>query len=225
MCGLISRIDDALTACGLMVRGAVALSSEDRAPNGPSGMPARSVVLVGHGGADYWPHFERWRSTQTQDLANPLDAWSRSVLEEVASLVGARALLPNDRPYAPFQQWAIRAERLCPSPIGLLIHPVYGLWHAFRGALLFDAEIEIQQAEQLNHPCDVCVGKPCMNACPVSAFTAAGFAYERCLVYVREPQGQGCRTGCQARNACPIGIEYRYPASVQTFHQAAFAGL
>ena len=225
MPALISGIDDALTRYGLIVRGAVAFTSDDHPPNAPSGMPARSVVLVGHGGADYWPHFERWRSTQPQDLANPLDAWSRSVLEEVASLVDALVLLPNDRPYAPFQQWAIRAERLRPSPIGLLIHPVYGLWHAFRGALLLDADIEIQQAEELNHPCDVCVGKPCMNACPVDAFPAAGFAYERCLGYVRGPQGQGCCTGCQARSACPIGIQYRYPASVQKFHQAAFAGL
>ena len=32
-------------------------------------------------------------------------------------------------PYWPFQQWARRAEPVHPSPIGVLIHPRYGLWH------------------------------------------------------------------------------------------------
>lgn len=225
MSSLISRIDGVLKPYSLMTRGAVAFSTEEHPPNAPSGKPARSAVLIGHGDADYWTLFQQWRSTQPEEMANPLDAWSRSILQEVASQVGARVLLPNDRPYAPFQQWAIRAEGLRPSPVGLLIHPVYGLWHAFRGALLFDVEMEIQQPDKLNHPCDVCIGKPCVNACPVGAFASAGFAYERCLDYVRGPDGQRCRNGCQARNACPVGVEYRYSASVQAFHQKAFAGL
>ncbi len=29
------------------------------------------------------------------------------------------------------------AEGLKPSPLGLLMHPEYGLWHGYRGAILF----------------------------------------------------------------------------------------
>src|SRR4030095_137820 len=34
-------------------------------------------------------------------------------------------------------RWAMRAEAVAPSPLGILIHPDYGLWHAYRGALAF----------------------------------------------------------------------------------------
>lgn len=182
------------------------------------------MLLVGNAGAGYWRHFSRWRESQPSSLANPLDTWSRMVIGGVAEESGALVLMPNDRPFSPFQQWAMRAEGLKPSPLGLLVHPVYGLWHAFRGALLFDVEIAIQAPENQIHPCSLCDGKPCLNACPVAAHTASGFAYERCVSHVRGPRGAPCREqGCLARNACPIGLEHRYPAKVQAFHQKAFA--
>ena len=87
-----------------------------------------------------------------QELANPLDTWSREVIGEVAEEFGARAVSPSDRPYLPFQQWAMRAEGLRPSPLGILMHPEYGLWHAYRGALLFDVEIPIQAPQRGDLP-------------------------------------------------------------------------
>ena len=42
----------------------------------------------------------------------------------------------------------MRAEGLKPSPIGILMHPQFGLWHAYRGALLFDVEIELRRLAQ-----------------------------------------------------------------------------
>ena len=216
---MIAAISAALAIHGLIARGSLVFGRDEDAP-------ARSVLLVGNAGAGYWLHFSRWREAQPANLANPLDTWSRMVIGEVAEKFGARVLMPNDRPFAPFQQWAMRAEGLRPSPLGLLIHPRYGLWHAYRGALLFDAAIQIQDAEKSIHPCDLCNGKPCLNACPVGAFSPAGFAYETCLAHVRGPDGAPCReNGCLARNACPVGVGYRYPAEVQAFHQKAFAGL
>jgi epoxyqueuosine reductase QueG len=126
----------------------------------------------------------------------------------------------------PFQQWAMRAEGLKPSPLGILIHPRYGLWHAYRGALLFDAELPVIEAENPIHLCDACVGKPCLKACPAEAYSEAGFAYEACLSHVRGRNGEPCRIGgCLDRNACPYGTDYRYPPEVQAFHMKAFAKL
>jgi epoxyqueuosine reductase QueG len=145
------------------------------------------------------------------------------VIGDVAAEFGARAISPSDRPYLPFQQWAMRAEGLKPSPLGILMHPEYGLWHAYRGALLFDVEIPIQAPREVIHLCDLCVGKPCLKACPVGAYSEAGFAYQACLDHVRGPSGEPCRTtGCLDRNACPYGAAYRYPAEAQAFHMAAF---
>ena len=218
---LPARAAAALAPSGLILRGALNFSADEERPAGPGGAPARAVLLIGNGGAGYWPAFARWRAAQPADTKNPLDTWSRLVIAKAARATGGRVVMPNDRPYAPFQQWAMRAEGLRPSPLGLLIHPRYGLWHAFRGALLFDVEIPIQGAAEAIHLCDLCVGKPCLNSCPVSAYSQAGFAYEACVSHVR---GGACRSGCLARNACPQGAEWRYPAEVQAFHQRAFAG-
>jgi hypothetical protein len=222
---LIGGIADALQPQGLVVRGGLNFCASDTAPAGLSDAAAKAVVLIGNAGGQYWHQFEQWRAHQPATMPNPLDAWSRLVLEEAAGPFGARVIMPNDKPYAPFQQWAMRAEALSRSPVGLLIHPVYGLWHAFRGAILLDVEIPIQPVTSKNHPCDTCVGKPCMNACPVAAFSEGSFAYERCRDHVRGEHAGPCLTGCVARNACPVGVEYRYPVAVQAFHQRAFAGL
>ena len=91
-----------------------------------------------------------------------------------------------------------------PSPLGILMHPRYGLWHAYRGALLFDAEIAVEAPRAVIHLCDTCDGKPCLKACPVEAYTADGFAHAACLGHVRGPRGAPCRDGgCLDRNACP----------------------
>ncbi|TIR48865.1 MAG: hypothetical protein E5X26_05025, partial [Mesorhizobium sp.] len=159
-------------------------------------------------------------------IVNPLDTWSREVIGAVAQAFGARAVSPSDRPYLPFQQWAMRAEGLKPSPLGILMHPQYGLWHAYRGALLFEEEIFLPEPREAIHLCDTCVEKPCMNSCPVDAYSEQGFAHEACLGHVRGPGGGLCRTsGCLDRNACPYGADYRYPPEVQAFHMAAFARL
>jgi hypothetical protein len=212
-----------LAGHGLIPRGRLRLLPDEPAPDGPSGSPARSVVLVGQAGDAPWPHFLRWRRTQPVDIANPLDTWSREIIDGVARLVGARAVYPSQKPYLPFQQWAMRAEGLRPSPLGILMHPEYGLWHAYRGALLFDAEIPIQSPEAAIHLCDLCAGKPCLKACPVEAYSQDGFAYQACLDHVHGPLGGPCRNGgCLDRNACPYGTAYRYPAEEQAFHMAAF---
>jgi hypothetical protein len=142
----------------------------------------------------------------------------------VARQVGARAVFPSDKPYLPFQRWAMRAEGLKPSPLGILMHPVYGLWHAYRGALLFDEDVGFPAIDEPLHLCDACTGKPCLNSCPVGAHAPAGFDHAACLFHVRAAQDRACMTGgCLDRNACPYGSAYRYPADMQAFHMAAFA--
>lgn len=224
MRGLIESIAAALARDGLIPRGGFSFADGEEATPGLSGAAARSVLLVGQAGAAPWPHFLRWRENQPQAIANPLDTWSRAVIGAVAEKFGARAVSPSDRPYLPFQQWAMRAERLKPSPLGILMHPKYGLWHAYRGALLFEDEIAVQASETVVHLCDTCAEKPCMKSCPVNAYSLEGFAYQACLTHVRGRNGEACRTGgCLDRNACPYGTAYRHPADVQAFHMAAFA--
>ncbi|TPK70659.1 hypothetical protein FJ930_18270 [Mesorhizobium sp. B2-4-15] len=220
---MIEEITAALGAHGLILRGGFVFPDGEDAPCGASGAQARSVLLVGQAGAAPWPHFLRWRKKQPQAIANPLDTWSRQVIGGVAEAFGARAVSPSDRPYLLFQQWATRAEGLRPSPLGILMHPQYGLWHAYRGALLFEDELPVQAADPAIHLCDNCVDKPCLKSCSVVAYSAEGFAYQACLAHVRGADGEPCRSGgCLDRNACPQGTSYRYPPEVQAFHMASF---
>ena len=224
--GTVQEIAAALAANGLILRGGFTFGDDEMAPAGPSSVPAKSVLLVGQAGAAPWPHFQRWLKGQPRAIANPLDSWSREVIGAVAKDFGARAVSPSDRPYLPFQQWAMRAEGLKPSPLGILMHPRFGLWHAYRGALLFEDGISLPEAHEAIHLCDTCVAKPCLKSCPVGAYSEQGFAHEACLDHVRGPRGESCRSGgCLDRNACPYGADYRYPPQVQSFHMMAFARL
>jgi len=219
----LANVAAELARHGLILRGGFNSKPDEDLPSGPGGAPAKSVLLVGQAGDTPWPHFSSWRQSQPLDLANPLDTWSREVIGDVAARFGARAVSPSDRPWLPFQQWAVRAEGLRPSPLGILMHQKYGLWHAYRGALLFDVEISIQAPREVIHLCDLCLGKPCLKSCPVDAYSASGFAYEICRNHVRNPSGGPCRDGgCLDRNACPYGTDYRYAPKAQAFHMAAF---
>lgn len=222
----VEQISAALAEHGLILRRGFDFKAEDAPPPGPSGASARSVLLVGQAGSAPWPHFKRWCESQPADVPNPLDSWSRSVTGRVAEAFGARAVSPSDQPYLPFQQWAMRAEGLKPSPLGILMHPEYGLWHAYRGALLFDVAMALPAPDEIAHPCDSCAGKPCLNACPVAAYSETSYDYGRCLEHVRSTEGLQCReAGCLDRNACPYGAAYRYPAEVQAFHMKAFSSV
>jgi len=225
--GLLADIQAALSPSGLAVRGGFNFAAGDDAPAGPDGHPAKAVLLVGNAGGAFWPQFEAWRATQPTNLADPFDTWSRVVLEEVAATCGARVIMPNDKPFAPFQQWAMRAEGLKASPLGILMHPEYGLWHAYRGALLFDealaAEDLNQEPENPIHLCALCDRKPCLNACPVGAF-GSRFDHVACGSHIGSASGRMCMEGgCLARNACPHGA-WRYPVPMRAFLMRAFRG-
>lgn len=218
----LKEIADALKPHGILLRGVINLGS-GQGPKLNQGGYAASVVLLGNVGGSIWPSFSRWR----QDYLghHPLDTWSRECIEPVAATVGATAVFPWDRPYQPFQRWAMQAEGLKPSPLGILIHPSYGLWHGYRGALAFAQEFDPIPVERRPHPCRLCAEKPCLTACPAHAVMPTVFSVEGCHKYLQtEAARPGCMThGCAARNACPIGAAYRYPSEQIVFHMAALA--
>ena len=129
-----AAILEAFAGTGLLVRGGFVARDDEALPAGPDGNPAGAIVLLGNAGGDLWPAFSAGR----RDEPHPLDEWARRTVDPAAARLDARTVYPNDRPWHPFQQWALRAEPVAPSPIGLLIHPDYGLWHAYRAALLLD---------------------------------------------------------------------------------------
>jgi hypothetical protein len=158
---------------------------------------------------------------------HPLDSWTRSLLGPIAAALGAAFVHPSDEPFQPFQRWAARADTVFNSPIGLLIHPTYGLWHAYRGAFVFDGEIAgIPEPDaEVVSPCLTCTDRPCLDSCPVDAFTSDGYDVNRCAGHLAGGDDPDCGSlGCHARTACPVGVAFTYAPDQMRFHMDAFSG-
>ena len=217
---MIETVFSAIERTGLLPRGALSLMDAER-----DGALAdiRTIVLAGMAGRDGWSAFVA--SPEARDgLDDPLDRWSRRVIEALARELGAKALFPfGGPPFWPFQQWARRAEPVHPSPIGILIHPRYGLWHSYRGALGFREAFDIPELTVVPSPCDSCSGRWCLKTCPVGAFSGAGYDVAACVGHLQSVAGGDCISGgCLARRACPVGAEHAYGVEQANFIMRAF---
>ncbi len=224
---ILDAIGAALQDQGLLVFGCFRPEQGDRVPPLADGRPAATLLMVGNAGPAAWQAFAA--APEAGDGApDPLDRWSKRVIGRLAGEYGGRALFPSDGPpYPPFVAWAKRAAPVRESPLGMLIHPVYGLWHAYRGALALAQRLPLPTREAGRYPCDSCADKPCLTACPVSAFGPQGhdgvYRVADCVAHIRTPEGDDCMAlGCRARRACPIGRAYIYDPPQAAFHMEAF---
>ncbi|WP_436640117.1 hypothetical protein [Microbaculum sp. FT89] len=216
---LYANLSEAVAAHGLALRGGFHPAPEDASPDAGEGRATRTLVLVGNVGPDLWPHF----APQDDGGRDALDRWTRATMKPIADRFAARCIFPFDTPPLPFQRWAMRAEPVRPSPLGILMHPDHGLWHAYRAALLFAEAIDLPSPDARPIPCDTCADKPCLSACPVGAFSGKGYYVPACAGYLASPEGIGCTTGgCRARDACPVAADRRYAPDQIRFHMAAF---
>ena len=215
-------LDAEVRAAGLAWRGAFHPEPGDAVPALADGEPVATLVLVGFVAGGQWARFAA--SAEPADgHPQPLDRWSRRVIDALAARHGAVALYPFEGPpWHPFQRWALRAEPVHLSPLGILIHPDWGLWHAYRGALAFGGRIALPERDSRPSPCATCTDRPCLRTCPVAAVTPAGYDHAACRAHVAGA-GRDCRLqGCRARRACPVGAAHRYGDEQAEFHMQAF---
>jgi ferredoxin-like protein FixX len=213
---MLTDISSLLAEHGLILRGGFHPDAEE----GGLLQNAATVLLVGNAGGAMWEAF----SPHIDGEPNPLDRWTKRVIDPIAEKFDARVIYPFGPDAAPFQRWALRAESVHASPIGILIHPEYGLWHAYRAALLFSERLDLPPRTEAASPCDTCVAKPCLSACPVGAFTGTAYDVGACAAHLASSEQTCLGAGCRARAACPIGEQWRYLEAQTRFHMAAFAG-
>ena len=210
----------AIARAGLAPRGALRLEDAERCG---ALAEAATIVLIGFVGREGWSAFAA--SPEARDgLADRLDRGSRRVIDGLAHEFGGIALYPfAGPPYWPFQQWALRCDAVHASPLGLLIHDDYGLWHSYRGALALPIEIAPASPRRRAHPCESCEARPCLSACPVGAFAPAAYDVEACVAHLKRAAGEPCMSGgCLARRACPVGAEHAHGAEQARFTMRAF---
>ncbi|MEK0081970.1 hypothetical protein [Benzoatithermus flavus] len=223
MADLLQELGQRLASVGLSRHGGFHPSPEDAVPALPDGTSPGTVVMVGNVGSAFWAHVQASPEGRGPD---PIDRWTERVLGRIAAELGAVALFPfAGPPWHPFQRWARRADpALSPSPLGILIHPDHGLWHALRGALLFRERLVLPSIEPRPSPCIACETKPCLRHCPVEAFTTAGYDVTSCRSYLATLSGQPCMIqGCRARAACPVGRSNAYTSDQIQHHMRRFA--
>jgi len=219
----LTAIEPLAAARGLHLRGGFHPTGDDGVPALPDGRRPATLLLIGNIGPRLWPEFSG--SPEARDGApDPLNRWTERVIGGIARAVRATPLYPfGGPPYLPFQRWAMRAEAVAPSPLGILIHPDYGLWHAYRGALAFTERLALPPRAERPRPCDSCATRPCLSACPVGAFTGQGYDVPACIAHIAGAAGRGCMGGgCLARRACPVGTTYGYGEAQAHFHMTAF---
>jgi len=213
----VHHIKLALQRFGLLFRGGFTPGAKDGLAD-----DIMTVVIVGNAGPNMWQVF--YQSPEFKDAFDPLDAWSVRVIEKIANDLGAEAIFPFDGPpYFPFQRWAQKADHVWPSPIGPLIHQHFGLWHAYRGALLFRQKIDLEPLHRTKPPCETCGDKPCLSGCPVGAFSPDHYDVAACVEHLKSNNGTACMSGgCRARQACPVGQAYQYEPDHAQFHMSHF---
>jgi hypothetical protein len=206
----------------LAPRGAFHPVAADGVPTMPGGEVAGTLILLGFAGGVGWPAFAA--APEAADAApHPLDRWSRRVIDGLAVRWGGMALYPfGGPPWLPFPRWARRADTVSASPLGILIHPEFGLWHSYRGAVALRERLRLPEPIVTPSPCDACVARPCLTACPVGAFTTDGYDVAACAAHIAMPAGADCMAGCRARRACPVGAAHRYGAEEAGFYMANF---
>ncbi len=215
----VRRVEARIEKAGLTAFGWFEPLADDGLGELGSGRPARSAVLVGNAGPAMWEQFSRTRDPADKTL----DRWTADEVSDIARDLGGRAYFPFDKPALPFQRWAQRCGQVFTSPLGLTIHPTYGLWHAFRAVIVFTEVFSGTAPVANEHPCESCTDKPCLSTCPVDAFQPGSYDVQACAEHMRTPAGKDCLTGaCLARRACPIGRDYIYEPPQAEFHMQAF---
>ncbi len=231
---VVATLATRLAPAGLNLVGTVDVADYDAAVPPQHALSAlipsaRSAVVVGNGGGAFWSAYRRHCAEHPgyDALPNPLDAFTRVVVEAAMGPLGAtaQAIFPFDYARRPVSFLALGelAGLGRRSVLGVLVHPEYGPWMALRAAVLLPERVVAPRPADGFDPCPTCVERACMPACPAGAVGAGGWDIPRCAAH-RDRIDDPCAPRCHARWDCVLGRAHRYPLDEVGYHQALARG-
>ena len=137
----------AVVPYGLNLIGVASVASYDAEAGPEEGLARRlqgaeSVVVIGNGGGAFWGAYRRHcrAHPEHERLPDPLDAFTRDVVDAACSALGRREPVGILYPFG-FGDDGVSFTRLArlaglgrPSLVGVLVHPVFGPWFATQAA-------------------------------------------------------------------------------------------
>lgn len=175
------------------------------------------LLLTGHGGRLFWEKLQE----AGMETADPVDTFSTQLTQQfISDYLGNPPhllLYPSGDYLVPLTQLGEWAGWSHPSPIGQGISAEFGVWFAYRTAVLVNGNFPTTPRLQTNSPCQSCADKPCVTACPAGAVQADGFQMSPCINF-RLRTHSPCADRCLARMACPVAPEHRYTLPQIQYH-------
>jgi epoxyqueuosine reductase len=177
------------------------------------------LILIGHRGRDCWAALQQRGMHGT----HPLDQFATERVQDWMTRAWPtaqwRQVFPGPHPVG-LQRLGALAGWHRPSPFWVGVDAEWGSWFAYRAVVLADTALPVTTRRNTNTPCDVCSDKPCISACPAGALASeqtGPWRLQTCLAFRQQPQSP-CLDRCLARNACPVGEEYRYTDQQIAYH-------
>ena len=199
----------------------------------------RSAVVFANGGRLFWDCFMEDIRKYPKHLSNhehPIDDFvSRCIQLVDPTPPSSRRWIQCSETAEVFLDFRVLGKDAGlghESPLGLLIHPRYGLWVSMRMVLLTTEAVEITETIDgieppdttlmVSNPCTRCAEKPCIASCPAGAVTKDGWAVQTCASF--HETSEQCIGKCHSRLACPVGKEHRHSPLQQLYHNSRTIG-
>ncbi|MDQ6992783.1 MAG: hypothetical protein Q9M31_04860 [Mariprofundus sp.] len=178
----------------------------------------RQLLVFGHGGRRFW---QALSATKSMDADNPVDRFSINTINSFFSEENPensyRVIFPEHHGIVPLQQLGKLAGWHHDSPFLLGLNSVWGSWFAYRAVVLADTAFALTQPLPAISPCEVCVSRACLSACPAVIFPCSEITLAACIKE-RLQESSCCAHRCLARMACPVMAEQRYGDQQMAYH-------